>query len=48
MVNALLYIDRTGCRWRALPHDFLPCEAVYWYFRSWKKDSILDRLHDEH
>ncbi|MGO9597940.1 MAG: transposase [Isosphaeraceae bacterium] len=24
IVNALLYIDRTGCRWRALPHDFLP------------------------
>ncbi len=20
---------------------------MYWYFRSWKKDSILDRFHDE-
>ena len=47
IVNALLYIDRTGCQWRALPHDFPPWEAVYWYFRSWKKDGTLDRLHDE-
>jgi transposase len=47
IVNALLYIDRTGCQWRALPHDFPPWEAVYWYFRTWKKDGTLDRLHDE-
>jgi transposase len=47
IVNALLYICRTGCQWRALPHDFPPWEAVYWYFRNWKKDGTLDRLHDE-
>jgi transposase len=47
IVNALLYLDRTGCQWRALPHDLPPWEAVYWYFRNWKKDGTLDRLHDE-
>jgi transposase len=47
IVNALLYIDRTGCQWRALPHDLPPWKAVYWYFRNWKKDGTLDRLHDE-
>jgi putative transposase len=24
IVNALLYVARTGCQWRALPHDFPP------------------------
>jgi transposase len=47
IVNALLYINRTGCQWRPLPHDFPPWESVYWYFRNWKKDGALDRLHDE-
>jgi transposase len=47
IVNALLYLDRTGCQWRALPHDFPPWESVYWYFRNWKKDGTFDRLHDE-
>jgi transposase len=47
VVNALLYLNRTGCQWRALPHDFPPWDLVYWYFRNWKKDGTLDRLHDE-
>jgi transposase len=46
IVNALLYITRTGCQWRMLPHDFPPWTAVYWYFRTWKKDGTLDRLMD--
>jgi transposase len=24
IVNALLYVARTGCQWRALPHDLPP------------------------
>jgi transposase len=47
IVDALLYIARTGCQWRALPHDFPPWDSVYWYFRTWKKDGTLDRLLDE-
>jgi transposase len=46
IVNALLYVDRTGCQWRALPHDFPPWDSVYWYFRTWKKDGTWDKLHD--
>jgi transposase len=46
IVNALLYVARTGCQWRALPHDFPPWGTVYWYFRIWKRDGTLDRLHD--
>src|SRR6478735_99570 len=44
IVNALLYVARTGCQWRALPHDFPPWTIAYWYFRAWKKDGTLDRL----
>jgi transposase len=47
IVNALLYVSRTGCQWRALPHDLPPWTIVYWYFRRWKEDGTLDRLHDE-
>jgi transposase len=46
VVNGLPYVTRTGCRWRAMPHDLPPWEAVYWYFRIWKKDGTSDRLHD--
>lgn len=46
IVNALLYVCRTGCQWRALPHDLPPWATVYWYFRVWKRDGTFDRLMD--
>jgi transposase len=44
IVNALLYVSRTGCQWRALPHDLPPWTIVYWYFRRWKEDGSFERL----
>src|ERR1700742_307845 len=39
LVNALFYIAREGCSWRALPHDFgIPWRTVYDYFQDWKDD----------
>jgi putative transposase len=46
IVNALLYVAKTGCQWRMLPHDFPPWEAVYDHYRRWKQDGTLDRVHD--
>ena len=47
IVNARLYVARTGCPWRAMPHDLPPWRIVSWDFMAWKKDGTLDRLHDE-
>src|SRR4029453_10594818 len=33
IVNAILYVLRTGCQWRAVPHDLPPWGTVWWYFR---------------
>ena len=41
-----LYVVRTGCQWRMLPHDLPPWKTVYWYFMTGRKDGTLDRLHD--
>jgi transposase len=46
IVNALFYVVKNGCTWRALPHDFPPWEDVYDHFRRWRKDGTLERLHD--
>ena len=46
LVNAVLYLLRTGCSWRQLPKDFPPWETVYWHFRRWEQDGSLDALHD--
>jgi putative transposase len=46
IVEAILYLDRTGCAWRYLPADFPPWRTVYGYFAAWRDDGTLARLHD--
>ena len=46
IVNAILYVLREGCRWRALPHDFPAWPTVYWYFAKWSDDGMLVRITD--
>jgi putative transposase len=46
VLNAILYVSRTGVQWRYLPHDFPDWQSVYAYFRHWKKDGILKLVHD--
>jgi transposase len=47
IVEAILYLDRTGCAWRYLPADFPPWQTVYGYFATWRDDGTLARLHAE-
>ncbi|MEU8547204.1 IS5 family transposase [Streptomyces roseoverticillatus] len=44
ILDAILYVDRTGIPWRYLPHDFAPWETVYGYFAAWQKDGVFDQL----
>lgn len=44
IMDAILYVDRTGIAWRYLPHDFPPWETVYGYFAAWQKEGVFDQL----
>ena len=46
IVNAILYINRSGCQWRMLPHDLPPWESVSGYFYRWRKDGTWQTIHD--
>lgn len=46
IVDAILYLARTGCSWRQLPVDFPPWKTVYSYFAAWAADGTLDNVHD--
>jgi transposase len=45
IIEAILYLNRTGCAWRYLPTDYPPWQTVYWYFTAWRDDGTLARLH---
>ena len=40
LVNAILYVLRSGCPWRLLPHDFPPWSTVYHHFRKWRDEGV--------
>ena len=46
VVNAILFINHSGCQWDMLPHDLLPKSTVYGYFAQWRDDGTWQRLID--
>lgn len=44
IVNGILYVLRSGCPWRMLPHDFPNWSTVYWYFREWKQAGVWEQV----
>jgi transposase len=46
VLDAIFYILRTGCQWRYLPGDLPPKSTVWRYFDRWRRDGILDAIHD--
>jgi putative transposase len=46
VLNAILYLVRTGCPWRLLPHDFPPWSTVHTWYRRWRKDGTWERTHE--
>jgi putative transposase len=46
VVNALLYLNRTGCPWRLLPIDFPNWNTARYYFDAWTLDGTFIRIND--
>jgi transposase len=46
MVEAMLWILRTGAPWRDLPDEYGPWESVYTRFSRWSRNGVLQRVFD--
>lgn len=44
VLNAILYLVKTGAQWRLLPKNFPPWQTVYHHFRQWTRNGLLARL----
>jgi len=47
VVNAILYLNRSGCSWRMLPHEFPPWGTVHYYYRRFRLDGSWQLIHDK-
>ena len=44
VVDALLYVVKTGCQWRQLPVDFPPWLSIHQQFRVWRDSGVWERV----
>src|SRR5215468_7160038 len=45
VINALLYMVRSGCQWRMLPKEYPPWPTVWTYFRTWRISGDWEQIH---
>ena len=46
LVNAVLYLVKTGCQWRLLPNDFPPHDTVWSFYRRAVKSGKWEKAMD--
>ena len=46
IINAIFYLNKTGCQWRSLPHDLPNWSTVHTYYRNWRLTGVWERIHD--
>ena len=44
VLNAILYVNEHGCKWRGLPERFGNWHTVYTRMNRWSKSGVLDRV----
>ena len=44
LVEAVLYIVKTGCQWRMLPHDYPPHDTVWSFYRRARENGVWDKM----
>lgn len=47
MLDACIYVLRSGCSWRMLPKDFPPWQVVYRTFRRWLARDLFEAMYHE-
>jgi transposase len=44
LINAVFYINKTGCQWRQLPNDFPKWQTVYSFYERATASGIWDKI----
>jgi putative transposase len=44
--NGIQYLTRTGCQWRAIPHDLPNRSTIRHYYDRFRSDGTWEKIHD--
>ena len=43
-MEAILYVFRTGCKWKAIPRSLGAGSTIHQRFRQWRKSGVFQRM----
>ncbi len=46
ILDGIFYQLKNGCNWGDLPKDFPPYSTVFWYYKQWRCDGVIDSIRD--
>lgn len=44
VVNAIFYIDKTGCQWEMLPKAYPNHNSVFYHFQRWSEEGVWEDI----
>jgi len=44
ILDGIFYQLKNGCNWEDLPKDLPPYSTVYWYYKQWRAQGVLEEL----
>lgn len=42
--DGVLYQLKNGCNWQDLPKDFPPYSTVYWHYKQWRSEGVIESI----
>ncbi|OLT63099.1 transposase [Moorena bouillonii PNG] len=46
ILDGILYQLKNGCNWCDLPKDLPPYSTVFWYYKQWREQGVIENLRD--
>lgn len=46
ILDGVLYQLKNGCNWCDLPKDLPPYSTVFWHYKQWRAEGVIERMRD--
>jgi transposase len=44
MLDGVMYQLKNGCNWCDLPKDLPPYSTVFWHYKQWRQDGVIEQI----
>jgi len=44
MLDGVMYQLKNGCNWCDLPRDLPPYSTVFWHYKQWRQDGVIEQI----